>query len=98
MSGKSGKSDKLLAVQHDVKVVQDNVRANKISLEAHKRNVRKQHLEQKRLKMKGWCVVSGSPVPAKIKGEKITPLVTRLIQKSSCPLEEFTFRQKFEFY
>ena len=82
MSSKSVKPDKLLAVQQDVKEVQENVRANKISLEAHKRNVRKQHLEQKRLEMKGWCVVSGSSVPAKMKGEKITPLVTMLIQKA----------------
>ena len=80
MSSKSVKPDKLLAVQQDVKEVK--VRTNKISLdlESHKRNVRKQNLEQKRLEMKGWCVVSGSSVPAKMKGEKITPLVTMLIQ------------------
>ena len=82
MSSKSAKPDKLLAVQQDVKEVQ--VKTNKISLglESHKRNVRKQHLEQKRLEMKGWCVVSGSSVPAKMKGEKITPLVTMLIKKA----------------
>ena len=82
MSNKSVKPDKLLAVQQDVKEVK--VRTNKISLdlESHKRNVRKQNLEQKRLEMKGWCVVSGSSVPAKMKGEKITPLVTMLIQKA----------------
>ena len=45
MSGKSGKSDKLLSVQQDVKEVQENVRANKNSLEAHKQKVKKQHLE-----------------------------------------------------
>ena len=91
MSSKSVKPDKLLAVQQDVKEVQ--VRTNKISLdlESHKRNVRKQQLEQKRLEMKGWCVVSGSSVPAKMKGEKITPLVTMLIQKAfnvSVPFSE----------